>query len=139
MVVNVCACLAHVSLARPRPNIRAEGLHFIISVVVSQTMRTLLCMYVLCVYVHVGLSLSMSPPPAVLSAENAILPPTLAPHTLKEGLVEKKGHSVAFLMWPELVPPLHIHVHVYTYTNKPTRELRNGLHEKGDKIGMARS
>ena len=45
----------------------------------------------------------MSPSPVPLSEEDVFLPPTMAPVTLKEGIVEKKGHSVAFLMWPELV------------------------------------
>ena len=29
------------------------------------------------------------------------MPPSVTPNVLKEGTVEKKGHSVAFLMWPE--------------------------------------
>jgi hypothetical protein len=28
-------------------------------------------------------------------------PSTVIPRTLKEGIIEKKGHSAAFLMWPE--------------------------------------
>jgi hypothetical protein len=50
-----------------------------------------------------GLNQSVSPSPVPLSEEDVFLPPTMAPVTLKEGIVEKKGHSVAFLMWPELV------------------------------------
>jgi hypothetical protein len=48
-----------------------------------------------------GLNQSVSPSPVPLSEEDVFLPPTMAPVTLKEGIVEKKGHSVAFLMWPE--------------------------------------
>jgi hypothetical protein len=45
------------------------------------------------------LNQSISPPPAPMMP--SFLPSTVIPRTLKEGLVEKKGHSVAFLMWPE--------------------------------------
>lgn len=38
---------------------------------------------------------------AVPPSREPLLPPTSVPTTLKEGVVEKKGHSVAFLMWPE--------------------------------------
>ena len=40
---------------------------------------------------------------------------------LKEGVVEKKGHSAAFLMWPKLVcrymhTHMNIRMHSYSYT-----------------------
>ena len=54
-------------------------------------------------YSSVALDQSTSPPPVPLTVDETFLPPTVVPQTLKEGLVEKKGHSVAFLMWPELV------------------------------------
>ena len=53
------------------------------------------------IHVSPALGKSVSPPP--VPADGALLPPVVEPKTLKEGLVEKKGHSVAFLMWPELV------------------------------------
>lgn len=46
----------------------------------------------------------MLPAPVLLPVQDILLPDTVSPRTLKEGVVEKKGHSVAFLMWPELVP-----------------------------------
>ena len=53
----------------------------------------------------IALHRSTSPTPVPSLPEETFLPPTLVPQTIKEGLVEKKGHSVAFLMWPELVLP----------------------------------
>lgn len=44
------------------------------------------------------------PAPVPSPVQDIILLDTVTPRTLKEGVVEKKGHSVAFLMWPELVP-----------------------------------
>lgn len=59
--------------------------------------------YVCMVYTSIGLHQSVSPSHVPVPEEDIFLPPSMAPLTLKEGIVEKRGHSVSFLMWPELV------------------------------------
>lgn len=56
------------------------------------------------VFLCAGLNKPVLPTPVPLPVQDILLPDTVSPRTLKEGVVEKKGHSVAFLMWPELVP-----------------------------------
>lgn len=68
--------------------------------------KTLICcvyfMAKMCYFPALDLNVSVpSPPPLTLPPHNPLLPPTVVPCTLKEGIIEKKGHSVAFLMWPE--------------------------------------
>jgi len=33
--------------------------------------------------------------------QSTLIPPTVLTLPIKEGMVEKKGHSAAFLMWPK--------------------------------------
>ena len=64
-----------------------------------------------------GLDKPVLPAPVLLPVQDILLPDTVSPRTLKEGVVEKKGHSVAFLMWPELVP-LNIFSYMYVLASK---------------------
>ena len=59
--------------------------------------------YICVACISVGVNQSVLQSPVPVPEEDIFLPPIMAPLTLKEGVVEKKGHSVAFLMWPELV------------------------------------
>jgi hypothetical protein len=43
----------------------------------------------------------LSPSPFAMPPPDPLHPSTVIPRTLKEGIIEKKGHSAAFLMWPE--------------------------------------
>ena len=63
---------------------------------------------VVCFVVTGEIQSPVSPAPVESSQEKkgpplqpSVVPPTVLALPIKEGMVEKKGHSAAFLMWPK--------------------------------------